>query len=163
MPEHIVIEKAYFNQVLMILLSTHRHILIDVCNSQSSNNFLTLVMLDNMLKHSTGRGLKRFMASEREGVSPFKWPRLNLATDQGPNMVLEDFYLACLPELSYLPNRDMVSTILHCYMSSIRFRFCCISFASTGKGSVVNHNFKLWQWWIFSDDLRSYRYCNCRE
>jgi hypothetical protein len=72
-----------------------------------------------MVRQCTGKGLKRFFPEGRENLSPFKYARINLAPDQGPNMICTDLYLARLPELSRWPNREMMSTNFKIHIADV--------------------------------------------
>ena len=71
--------------------------------------FATLVKLDNQLKRSTKRGLHSFkrpvkLPDGTWSISPFRWRRLNSATDMGPNMVCA--HSVCIYKLKLNYNED---------------------------------------------------------
>ena len=55
----------------------------------------SMIQLNNMIVQASNRlSLSDFLIPDMEAASPFSWPRLNLAPDQGPNCICMDSYLA---------------------------------------------------------------------
>ncbi len=71
--------------------------------------FQSIMSLHNMLLGATGHGLERYQIHKDElgrYPSPWTWPHLNAATDQGPNMVCMDGFLGYKMKLNYTSDWD---------------------------------------------------------
>lgn len=69
--------------------------------------FSSLVMLNNMMKQTLNKTLLHFIIGVDDPRSPFTWPRLNLAPDQGSTMVCMDHWMACRKKLNNITDWDL--------------------------------------------------------
>ena len=78
---------------------------------QRLKTYASIMHLDNMVRKSCGHGLPRIQVREdAEGnwpPDPFSWPRYNLASDCGPDMVCAEHFLTYQLSLNMNWDYDM--------------------------------------------------------
>eukprot|EP00959_Pyramimonas_sp_CCMP1952_P390035 8173797-Pyramimonas_sp.AAC.1 len=93
--------------------------------------------LSNQLVGSASCVLGRFLIPRAEGGfflgSPFDWPLLNLAPDQGPDMVCLDYYLSYFLSMNLNVDYDISHALNNATKGALRHPRICPLLTPTGR------------------------------